>query len=377
VKSRVNKSCSFPSLIQVVPQRTVQPNGVADYAAVLAGALHRSSGINSIFLSPLPQAGASPVEDAWETTFLPRRHGELFADTLGSLSAALNAKAVLLHFSGYGYQKRGVPTWLLDGLRRWRRRGDIPLFTIFHELYAVGRLPWHSSFWLSPIQKLIARGIFDLSAKAITPIRTYQDTLSHWGRRTDHEIIRMPVFSNVGESGRGRPAVERPATAVVFGLSGTEKKIFGEYYLVIQRIVTLMGIEKIIDVGPRSSPVPGRIGRVPLISKGLLSASEISSTLKDARFGLVAYPLDFIGKSGVFAAYAAHGVVPIVLSEKLASVDDLKAKEHFIDGLRIMAGPGEDDLGSIQQSVSDWYVSHSLKVQANLIAERVTGLTVR
>jgi hypothetical protein len=30
--------------------------------------------------------------------------------------------AVVLHFSGYGYQKRGVPLWLVEGLRFWARR---------------------------------------------------------------------------------------------------------------------------------------------------------------------------------------------------------------------------------------------------------------
>jgi hypothetical protein len=39
--------------------------------------------------------------------------------------------AVVLHFSGHGYQERGVPLWLVEGLRFWARRArDVPLVTI-------------------------------------------------------------------------------------------------------------------------------------------------------------------------------------------------------------------------------------------------------
>jgi hypothetical protein len=130
------------------------------------------------------------------------------------------------------------------------------------------------------------------------------------------KITAMPVFSNVGEPGCGSAPCERAAAAVVFGLAGVEDRIFGTYRFEIERIISALGIEKILDVGPRFSSMPRTFAGAPVISKGVLPQGAVSELLQRARFGFVAYPLDFIGKSGIFAAYAAHGVIPIVLSDK-------------------------------------------------------------
>src|SRR4051812_17642374 len=56
----------------------------------------------------------------------------------------VRAKHVILQFSGYGYQKRGVPFWLLRSVRR--RRGEMrSLGVFFHELFAPFGQPWQSS----------------------------------------------------------------------------------------------------------------------------------------------------------------------------------------------------------------------------------------
>lgn len=48
--------------------------------------------------------------------------------------------------------------------------------------------------------------------------------------------------------------------------------------------------------------------------KGLLSAQEVAAVLKESELGLINYEDMPIEKSGVFAAYAANGVVPVVMS---------------------------------------------------------------
>ena len=238
------------------------------------------------------------------------------AGAIESISARTSAAGVLLHFSGYGYQKRGVPFWLVHGLRAWRRRAKgLPLFTVFHELYATGR-PWESAFWASPVQKWIARSILGLSSAAITPTHLYRKQLLRWDGRGATEIACMPVFSNIGEPGCGPLFRARPATAAVLGLAGVEDRLYGRYRQQLERVVAAMGIEKVFDIGPRLSPAPRILAGVPVISKGVLPQHAISEILHHARFGLIAYPVDVIGKSGVFAAYVAHGVIPIVFCER-------------------------------------------------------------
>ena len=362
-----------PTLIQLVAQRTAEPNGVADYALALARALRAYRGVNSVFLSGTPSVNAVPIEDDWKTVCVPKRKAKILADTIQSLSAEANAYAVVLHFSGYGYQKRGVPVWLLQGLRIWSRRaGRVPLLTIFHELYATGR-PWQSAFWVSPLQKQIARNILNLSSAAITPTGLYSERLSRWRAGDVTKITAMPVFSNVGEPGCGPAPSARAAAAVVFGLAGVEDRLFGIYRSEIERIISALGIEKIFDVGLRLSSVPRTLAGTPVISKGALPQAAVSELLQRTRFGFVAYPLDFIGKSGVLAAYAAHGVVPIVLSEKQGAFDGLQAGRHFLDGLRLGTGVGAEDLAMIQRKLFVWYKSHAVKVQANFIMESISG----
>jgi hypothetical protein len=365
----VNEQHYRPTLIQVVPRRAAEPDGLADYALALARALRAYRGANSVFLSGTPSADARPVEDDWKTVCVPKRKAQILADTIQLLSAETNACAVVLHFSGYGYQKRGVPLWLVQGLRIWSRlSGQVPLLTIFHELYASGR-PWQSAFWLSPLQKQIARSILNLSSVAITPTELGSKLLSELRDGDATKITAMPVFSNVGEPGRGSAPCARSAAAVVFGLAGVEDGIYGTYRSKIERIVSSLGIEKIFDVGPRLSSMPRTLAGAPVISKGVLPRDAVSDLLQRARFGLVAYPLDLIGKSGVFAAYAAHGVVPIVLSDKQGAFDGLQPARHFLDGLRL--GNGAEDLASIQRKLFTWYTSHSLKVQAGFLASSI------
>jgi len=362
------------TLIQVVPRRTAEPSGVADHALALARALRAYGGANSVFLSGTPSTDATPVDDDWKTVCVPKRQAQILADTVQLLSVETNARAVVLHFSGYGYHRRGVPVWLVQGLQIWgRRAGRVPLLTIFHELYATGR-PWQSSFWVSPLQKQIARSILKLSSAAITPTDLYRKRLSEWRDGNTIKITPMPVFSNVGEPGCGPVPSARTAAAVVFGLSGVEDYVFGIYRSEIERIISALGIEKIFDVGPRLSAMPRTLAGAPVISKGVLPQGAVSELLQRARFGFVAYPLDFIGKSGVFAAYAAHGVVPIVLSDKQGVFDGLQPARHFLDGLRLATGTGAQDLASIQRELFSWYTSHSLKVQADVLVNSISAL---
>jgi hypothetical protein len=106
--------------------------------------------------------------------------------------------AVVLHFSGYGYQKRGVPLWLVEGLRFWARRArTCRLLPFFHELYASGR-PWQSSSGYPRCRNTL-RSILNLSSLAITPTDLYRKRLSRLRKDSAIKITAMPVFSNVGE----------------------------------------------------------------------------------------------------------------------------------------------------------------------------------
>jgi hypothetical protein len=114
---------------------------------------------------------------------------------------------------------------------------------------------------------------------------------------------------------------------------------------------------------------------VPLISKGVLPELAASESLLQARFGLIAYPLHVICKSGVFAAYPAHGIVPIVFSDKCGQFDGLQEGRHFLDGLRLEADIGIDDLADIQRQLFNWYEDHSVQAHARCLERMITNVT--
>lgn len=356
----------MPELIQIVPRSPEEPNGVADYASTLARRLS-TSGIASTMLAAHRPLGAVNCES--NTIYLKNRSAEYLAKTLRDLTAGERKASILLHFSGYGYQKRGVPFWLARGLHTWRTAAQSErLITVFHELYASGK-PWQSSFWLSLAQKRVARTILKISSEAITPTTVFERQLIEWDKSIPVRCV--PVFSNVGEPGLGDPPGARPKTAIVFGLAGVETRIFGHYREQLERLIALLGIEEIIDVGPRLSVMPTDLAGVPVISKGALPPPAVSKLLQAAKFGFIAYPFEVLGKSGAFAAYAAHGVIPIVFSEKLQSLDGLKSGQHFLDGFRLRKNLNADELAALQSLLNAWYAEHSLDVQAHVVEQAV------
>ena len=100
---------NMPAIVQIVPRRTVQPEGIGDYATLLANALFERSGCRSVFLIGTPAEIEPPVKDAWDNSPVTSQKGSVLSKQLTEVCRETEAKAVLLHVSGYGYQKRGVP----------------------------------------------------------------------------------------------------------------------------------------------------------------------------------------------------------------------------------------------------------------------------
>jgi hypothetical protein len=196
-----------------------------------------------------------------------------------------------------------------------------------------------------------------------------------WSTSGETEVAHIPVFSNIGEPGKGRAPLQRPATAVVFGLAGVEDRIYGMYWAKLEPILSNLGVTKVFDVGPRFSSKLRALPTIPIISKGTLPASALSELLQETRFGLIAYSVEAIGKSGVFAAYAAHGVVPVVLAEKRQACDGLEPDRHFIDGLRLNADHDASSLAAVQQELYSWYAPHSAKAQTVYLHQLIRSVS--
>src|SRR5262249_12853977 len=79
------------------------------------------------------------------------------------------------------------------------------------------------------------------------------------------------------------------------------------------------------------------------------------------RFGLLDYDVERLEKSGVFAAYAAHGVIPVCIGSQANPSRGLEEGRHFLR-LPLNALP---DLSAMQSNLIRWYDVHSIARHAD------------
>ncbi|MBF7730506.1 hypothetical protein [Pseudomonas sp. N040] len=267
---------------------------------------------------------------------------------------------VILQMSGYGFQKRATPLWLLRELEARRPRIKT-LGIFFHELYAFGP-PWSSSFWLSPVQRYIARRLAEMADFWITSREGSAAWLRRFAGNKPHAVL--PVFSTIGEPGTLLQA--RLPRVVVFGSPGLREATYqaaGNSLFDWARREVL----EIQDIGSaiKDAGLVESLRMNGVVQHGRLADSEISTLMEGARFGLLAYPVDYVAKSSVFAAYCAHGLCPLLLSDHYREVDGLTAGVHFSPGIPI---PGSaPDAEAVGRAAWAWYQPHGLARHANTL----------
>jgi hypothetical protein len=265
------------------------------------------------------------------------------------------AAAILLHFSGYGYAPRGLCHWLTEDLARVLRvRPDITFVTFFHEIFAKNAPPWRSGWWAKPEQQRIAADLSRLSDTVWTTTSENRDWLT---RRAPagKTICLRPVISNVGEVASPKPASTRSYDAVLFGSSASRRMSIQAP--AFARNLRALGIRRLTEIGP-GEPV-GSIG-CPTDVLGALPPEKVSEILADTSYGVTHYRPALFGKSGVVAAYAAHGCAPLVTGR-----DDPRPLEDGCPYLHLSSARGQaSDLDRIAAGAHAWYQPHRLARQA-------------
>ena len=263
-----------------------------------------------------------------------------------------------LHYSGYGYAKRGAPSWLLNNIRLQRPKIRA-LGILFHELYAIGP-PWTSAFWLSPQQRKIASELAKLSDFWITNRQGSADWLLRHTPSKPYAVL--PVFSNVGE--KTVYSETCGGKLVVFGSAELRKRTYKAAGERLFAWASKQGLT-VLDIGtPIEDPaVAALLRRERVTLYGRMAPYDVSALLADASFGLVEYPTDYVAKSGVFAAYCSHGVCPILISECDKRSDGLVANEHYLAEIPTQKISKNIRTG-IARSAWEWYQPH--RVQSHL-----------
>lgn len=293
-------------------------------------------------------------------------HGRVEA-LLGVLEGS-DAQNVFVHFSGYGYARWGLCWWLVDGLRRWRlAQANRRLVTLFHELYATGPV-WRASFWTSPPQRRNVRRLASVCDAAITTSPVTAAKLRAW--RPGLSVTVSPVFSNVGELVAPARLANRAPVAVVFGQAQKRRRLYAALANSGPEIADgfrRVGVERILDIGPMID-TPPTMACLPVEALGSLSAEEVSRHLANARIGLADYPLHVVTKSGILAAYFAHGLLAVNASGVGELPEDLREGREFVHP-RSLVDPGLDP-EAVAQAGFAWYRGHG-RAETAALAHRL------
>lgn len=362
------------SVIQIVAGLPPLIDGVGDYALKLADALATDHSIRSSFVAcRLNWSGLSTV-NGFPVVKLERHSEQCFSRTLHSATAGSCQEntgiSLLLHLSSYGYQSQGLPLWLLRGLHRFLRETtqDVHLVTMFHELYASG-YPWRKAFWLSPAQRWLTAQFVKSSTAAVTNMSLYARRIERWDMTKRGRVSVLPVFSTIGEPTAPEPLGRRRPRLVVFGQAASRERLYTRSDQSLASVCEALGINEIHDVGPPLVRKLSGVGGAVMVKRGILPAAVINDLLKDAVGGFLDYPLDFLGKSTIFAAYCSHGLLPIVFTPPRQSLDGVcPGTNVWTIGDSRHAALDLEVAQDIASSAHAWYMNHRLSLQAALFA---------
>ncbi len=267
-----------------------------------------------------------------------------------------NIQTLILNYSGYGYQKKGMPFWLADLIKGVRIKTNIFVITFFHELYASG--PFFSlSFWTHKFQKHIFRKILSASHKVICSNQRVASLIQKEDIIAESNIYKMPIFSNIGEPIIDKLSQNRNNQMVVFGTLGLREKVYQSKFFF--DYINFLAIERVIDIGSGNISIPDS-SDIRLDKCGFLSDNEISELLLISKWAAISYPCTLLAKSGVFAAYAAHAccVVNFDSDHDEHIYDGLKSELHYVTPKTLL---NQEIATSISLRLYDWYQEHNIE----------------
>jgi hypothetical protein len=299
-------------IVQIVPGLAPKLDGIGDYALQLARQLKLRHGISTRFLVADPAWSAGESTPEFPTSKLSRRDAAELVRALQEMQSTVGYP-ILLHVSPYGYETRGAPFWLADGLERCARTHNPNIHLCFHELERTGAPPWSSGFWIPPFQRNILRRIAAVGIYRFTNTELHRRRLEAMGVGRISLILN---FSTITEPLIAKPFHERRRDLIVFARESHRREVYLRGSEVIKVLCNELGIERIIDIGPPiGTGGPSQIGDTPVVACGRLSDAAVSDWMGSSIANFVCYPAPFLTKSSVHAVAAAHGTLNFVFDD--------------------------------------------------------------
>ncbi|MEL7067611.1 MAG: hypothetical protein AAGN15_03035 [Cyanobacteria bacterium J06581_3] len=353
-------------ILQIVPRLPPYSDGVGDYARLLAQQLRRTHQIETEFITFRPGTETPDRVDGFRTHRLFTHSVDAFI----SLSPK-NIGGILLHYSNYPYLegKLNAPFWLVQALRKLRQQKlrqhkSMPLVTMFHELPT---LKWKQIRILNPIQSQVSRQLSRLASAVFTDSHHFKKHLQKW---TQAPITCIPDFSTIGEPKPTelKPLKQRQRRLVVFGSSDRIRAYQNRDRLLAT--CKALNIPEIYDIGAPQKLDPRSFSPLTFTEIGFQPAERVQTILLDSIAGLIDYskfPGD-LGKSSVFAAFCAHGLMPICTAYNPSEPDGIFADKQYAIAGKTLTSYSPAQCQTIADQARTWYCQHDLASNARQFA---------
>ena len=350
-------------IIQLLPGLQSEPGGIKDYSLKLAEELVKKHGLLTQFITCEQQIQIEPVINGFPVIKLLDRTPEAFLSSLPE-----NIDGIILHYNFTG-------SWLLEALQLAQRLHRFKLVVMFHELIPHPNFHWKSKIAFRLRQLLPARELDSLTARGfariadgvLTDSARFQAILSRWVKRP---ITCIPDFSTIGEPEQVPPLVERDRRLIVFGKPYSRERVYKKSCQELLSSCQILSIEEIYDIGtPLTLNLPEFNG-IRVVEMGEQPPEAIGQLMLSSLAGFFDYsycPGD-LGKSTIFAAFCAHGLIPVSSQYNPSEATGLEINKHYVVPDEQLKNFNLRQLQLIADHARQWYSHHTLTENAKVFA---------
>jgi hypothetical protein len=355
-------------IVQIVPRLPPETDGVGDYSLMLAQQLRQDYQIETHFLVFQPPIQKTTMIDGFLVTNIPNPDSESLASVLPT-----DINNIILQYSNYPYLKGKLdaPFWLARGLELSCQQRQLNLITMFHELPT---LKWKKIRLLNPLQYYLSLRLAKISHQLITNNSQFQKILQQGLKRP---VSCLPNFSTIGEPQLVTPLSQRKNQLVIFG-STNRGRVYQNSLPKLLKFCHQFGINTIYDVGrPLNLKDNYDFGSLNLQEMGFQPAEIVSKVLLDSKiccFDYTRFPKN-LAKSTVFAAAAAHGLVPLSTEDNDSEADGLENQQHYLVLEQQLKEGKTDQWPTIADNAYKWYSEHNLRKNSQVFASYLFPLS--
>ena len=340
-------------IIHIAPALPPVINGLGDFCQILANNLAKEGYDNNIFM--VRKAPSASNDHRNICSFTPQNFDRLLSKH--------KADVVVLHYVGYAYNRNGIPFYLVSALRAYKRDVRCRVLVFFHELYATSRSVFKLPFYTGGFQRLIVRELCGLADAIFTNCEQYNERLKKVLHDDTFNAICTGIFSNVPDDLYDDQVPKEEGSLVVFGSYHRRKAVFENPLLL--SVLENLKIRSIYDIGPGETHFGNRC--LNFYSMGSLEPGDLAVYLNKMKYGALNYEAHLLGKSGIFSAYAAFGVIPINLFPVDYSLTDgLEDGKNYFSWSRTCYPELFMD-GTARKELVKWYNTHNQEAVANKI----------